>query len=100
MAVMQAARHGTPDENGCRACSRAWGYLRCLTGRVDLLQTGTRDSVERIGVLGEPFGFVTRVREDETVFHGDVRVDLRQAGDDVFRRLAGDLTPYPLALAV
>ena len=60
---------------------------------VDVLQTGTRDPVERISVLGEPFGFVTRGRENEAVFHGDVRLDLRQAGDNVFRRLAGDFTP-------
>jgi hypothetical protein len=73
--------------------ARDAGLGRAMSMGVDVLQTGTRDPVERVGVLGEPFGFVARVREDEAVLHGDVGVDLGQAGDDVFRRLAGDFTP-------
>ena len=57
----------------------------------DLLETGPGDPVESIGVVSEPFGFVTRFREYQPVFHLDLGVDLSQASDELFRGLAGDL---------
>src|SRR5580704_9744050 len=39
------------------------GLSMVLPVQVDLLETGPGDPVEGIGVVSEPFGFVTRFRE-------------------------------------
>ena len=48
------------------------------------------DSVEGVCVDGEPFGFASRTRKDQAVFHRDVGVDLGEAGDELLDWLAVD----------
>ena len=53
---------------------------------------GAGDPAEAIGVVGEPFGLVTRTPEYQPVLHLAVGLDLRHAGDDLFQiRTVGSL---------
>ena len=44
-------------------------------------------AVKGVGVLGEPLGLVAWVGKNEPVLHGDVGIDLVEAGDDLLATL-------------
>jgi hypothetical protein len=67
--------------------------MRGQPGAVNPSQTGALDPVEGSGVVGEPCRFVARARQYQPVFHLDLGVNLGEAGDELFCRLAGNLRP-------